>query len=63
MFTLKVETMKPLKTLNQSKGRNPIYYKISRGFPTYKCDFRFKSDIDDLVLKFGFKSETGDLNE
>ncbi len=55
--------MKPLKTLNQSKGRNPIYYKISRGFPTYKCDFRFKSDIDDLVLKFGFKSDTGDLNE
>jgi len=43
--------------------RNPIYYKISGGFPTYKCDFRFKSDIDDLVHKFGFKSETGDLNE
>jgi hypothetical protein len=53
-----------MKVINeQSKGRNSIYYKISRGFPTYKRNLRFKSDIDDLVLKFVFKSETGDLNE
>ena len=47
----------------QSKENNPIYHRISRRYPTYKCDLHFKSDINDLDLNFGFKSWMGDLDE
>lgn len=47
----------------QSREDNPIYHKIDRGCPTYKCDLYFKLDINDLEVIFGFKSWMGDLDE